>query len=190
MGCSEFAVLDVETTSGNPLEGKITEVAVIVSNGKNEIDRWSSIVNPGEPIPRFIQMLTGITNGMVKNAPEFDAFAPQLFELVSNRTIVAHNYRFDMTVLEQEFGRLGMEFGGNVLCTEKISRQIVPDCEHYNLVSLCHHLEIPFKGHHRAMNDAQATAGILHSLIEKSSITEIERMVKAWPDQSRNLKRA
>jgi DNA polymerase-3 subunit epsilon len=187
---TEFAVIDVETTSGDPLQGKITEFAVIVTNGKEEIERWSSIVDPGEPIPKFIQMLTGITNGMVRNAPKFDTCAPKLAAMITGRTIVAHNHRFDMTVLQEEFSRLGQEFASYVLCTEQLSRALVTDCEHYNLVSLSHHLNIPFKGHHRAMNDAQATASILSTIIERSGMAAITGMINYWGDQRRDLKRA
>lgn len=177
----EYAVIDVETTSGDPLAGKITEVAVIITNGQRELERWSSIVNPGEPIPKFIQMLTGITNGMVKNAPCLDECSEKLFEMLYGRTIVAHNYRFDMTVLEEEFKRMGKNFTAQVLCTENLSRMLLPDCDHYNLVSLCHYLEIPFKGHHRAMNDAQATMNILHALLRDNDQRTILASLIDWP---------
>jgi len=185
-----FAVIDVETTSGDPLDGKITEVAVIVTNGQRELERWSSIVNPGEPIPKFIQMLTGITNGMVKNAPSLDVCAEKLHEMLKGHTIVAHNFRFDMTVLEQEFSRLGKPFSTEVICTEALCRKALPDCEHYNLVSLCHYLDIPFKGHHRAMNDAQATMNILHKVLARCTAQELEQATFFWPLPKKNLKRA
>lgn len=187
---TEFAVIDVETTSGDPLQGKITEIAVIITDGKEEKERWSSIIDPGEPIPKFIQMLTGITNAMVKNAPGFETCASKLRSMLADRTVVAHNHRFDMTVLQEEFGRLGQSFESNVICTEQVSRSLITDCEHYNLVSLSHHLKIPFKGHHRAMNDAQATERILHALIDLNGLSIIERFSSYWSSQNTNLKRA
>jgi len=71
--------VDLETTGGSTSEHRITEVGV-VEVGPAGVSRWSTLVDPQQPIPSFIQQLTGITNAMVRGAPTFDAIA-QTFSL-------------------------------------------------------------------------------------------------------------
>ncbi|MFM1980077.1 MAG: hypothetical protein RLZ68_1342, partial [Pseudomonadota bacterium] len=90
-----FVMLDLETTGGNAVHDRITEIAAVrVENGVETV-RWSTLVNPGVRIPPFIQSLTGITDVMVEDAPTFAKVAPKLLELLDGAVFVAHNVRFD-----------------------------------------------------------------------------------------------
>ncbi len=161
-----YAVVDVETTSGNPREGRVMEVAVVALDGKQVRLHWDSLVDPRVHIPHFVRRLTGIDPIILQDAPTFLDVARSLATITEDRIFVAHNARYDMTALEHEFARTGMVFERATLCTEQLSRQLVPRSSHYNLGSLCRYFGIPFVAKHRAPDDAEATAALLMRLID------------------------
>jgi DNA polymerase-3 subunit epsilon len=175
-----FAVLDVETTHGDPTEGRVMEVAVLVFDGGDERLRWDSLVKPRKPISPFVQRLTGIRQDMLSDAPTFFEVVRTLGTLTEDRIVVAHNVRFDMTAMEHEFARTGLVFDRPTLCTERIARQLVPGLDHYNLGSLCRHFGIPYAAAHRAMNDAEATARLLFALVDAFGHERVLQGVTGW----------
>lgn len=162
-----YAVIDVETTHGDPRLGRVIEMAVLLHDGVQVVDGWSTLVNPKDRLPGFIQRLTGIEREDLKGAPTFRQAARLLQGFTRGRTIVAHNARFDMTVLSHEFARVGLSFQRPTLCTEQLSRQLLPGLTHYNLGSLCRHLGISFQARHRARPDAEATAALFAQLMAR-----------------------
>jgi DNA polymerase-3 subunit epsilon len=161
-----FAVLDVETTEGDPSQGRVMEVAVLAVNGTEERLRWESLVHPRQRVPWFTRKLTGLEDGMLRDAPRFHEVVRTIETLTQDRIVVAHNVRFDMTALAHEFARTGLVFERATLCTERLGRRLVPQLEHYNLGSLCRYFGIPFPIAHRAMADAAATAALLASYLD------------------------
>lgn len=176
-----FAVLDVETTSGDPKEGRVMEVAVVALDGTRERMRWDSLVQPRTKVPSFIRKLTGIDNAMLQDAPSFTEVVRTLGTLTQDRIVVAHNVRFDMTALEHEFARTGLVFDRPTLCTERLARRLVPQLPHYNLGSLCRYFGIPFTAAHRALSDAEATAALLSRLVQDHGEERILEGVTSWP---------
>lgn len=165
MPLHRFAVLDVETTAGDPTEGRIMEVAVIALDGTTERLRWDSLVDPGIPVPPFMSRLTGLRSGDLAGAPRFVEVVRTLETLTQDRILVAHNARYDMTALDHEFARTGLVFGRSTLCTERLARRLMPQLPRYNLGGICRHLGIPFCAAHRALPDAEAAAALLVHLI-------------------------
>ena len=90
-----FAIIDIETTGLRAGQEKITEIAIILHDGKQIIEEFSSLVNPEKKIPHFITQLTGINDQMVSDAPRFYELARNIIELTDNATIVGHNVNFD-----------------------------------------------------------------------------------------------
>lgn len=162
---SRLAILDVETTSGDPTVGRIMEVAVIAVDEGVERLRWESLVQPRTRVPGFIRRLTGIDDGMLTEAPVFVEVVRTLQTLTQDRIIVGHNVRFDMTAIAHEFARTGLVLERPTLCTERLARRLAPGLPHYNLGSLCRHFGIHYQAAHRALNDAEATAALLQRLI-------------------------
>ena len=160
-----FAVLDVETTEGDPTRGRIMEVAVVALDGGQERLRWDSLVYPERRLSSFIQKLTGIDDYMLFDAPAFHEVVRTVETLTQDRIVVAHNVRFDMTALAHDFARTGLAFERATLCTERAARRLLPHLEHYNLGSLCRYFGIPFTTAHRALPDAEATAQLLSSYL-------------------------
>jgi DNA polymerase-3 subunit epsilon len=181
MECSRFAVLDVETTSGDPTKGRVVEVAILAMDGTSERLRWESLVQPRIPVPPFIRRLTGIDNAMLREAPSFIEVVRTLETLTQDRIVVAHNVRYDMTALEHEFARTGLVFDRPTLCTERLTRRLVPSLPHYNLGSLCRYYGIPFNAAHRALSDAEATAALLTRLLDQFGEDRILEGVTSWP---------
>lgn len=175
-----FAVMDVETTSGNPTEGRVMEVAVLALDGTRERIRWHTLIHPRAPIPGFIRRLTGIAPAMLSDAPAFVDVVRTLETLTQDRIVVAHNVRFDMTALEHEFARTGLVFDRPTLCTERLARQLVPQLPHYNLGSLCRYFGIEFRAAHRAATDAEATASLLVRMLSDFGEDRVLAHVSTW----------
>ncbi len=158
-----FAVIDLETT-GTLADGKITEVAIIVTDGEKEIERFSSLVNPERRIDPYVQRLTGITNRLVAESPRFFELAKKIVEITEGKILVAHNSGFDYPFLKQEFSQLGFKYQRQTICTVEASRAILPGHPSYSLGKLCKTIGIQVQDRHRAEGDAAATAKLLHIL--------------------------
>ncbi|GAA5235375.1 ethanolamine utilization protein [Verticiella sediminum] len=155
----DLAFVDIETTGGSAQHDRITEIAV-VRVGHDGVHEWRSFVNPGCPIPRAIQSLTGITDAMVADAPPFEALAGELVGLLSGHVFVAHNARFDYGFIKNAFARMDADFRANVLCTVRLSRRLYPQADSHSLDALIarHGLRMGEAdgGRHRALGDARA----------------------------------
>lgn len=160
-----YAIIDIETTGGNPREDKITEIAVLLHDGQRIVREFSTLVNPECRIPYNIRALTGITNEMVADAPKFFEIARDLVELTQDAIFVAHNVAFDYGFVRSEYRRLGYDYKRDQLCTVKLSRKLIPGHRSYSLGRICEELNIAINGRHRAMGDAVATAGLFDLLL-------------------------
>lgn len=181
----EFAIVDIETTGGNASDSRITEIAIIIHDGKKIIDRWESLVNPQKDIPLAIFALTGINNETVRNAPIFDAISEKVFELLSDRIFVAHNVNFDYSFVRHELEMSGFKWIAKKLCTVRAARKIKPGLSSYSLGNLCQSLNIPLENRHRAGGDTDATAILFSRLLEWDTEGEIEKMIKKTSQDQR-----
>ncbi|MFM7823386.1 MAG: exonuclease domain-containing protein [Bacteroidota bacterium] len=163
-----YAVVDLETTGSHPSHDNIIEIAVYLHDGDSVTDQFCSLLNPGHPIPPFISKLTGITNEMVADAPTFSDIAQQLSEFIKGRIFVAHNVQFDHSFLKQSLLRHGHDLEGEMLCTIKAGRALIPGLASYKLSSLCKALDIQLNNAHRAYADALATAHVLTVLNDRA----------------------
>jgi DNA polymerase-3 subunit epsilon len=140
-----YVMLDLETTGGNAVHDRITEIAAVrVENGV-ETARWSTLVNPGVRIPPFIQSLTGISDAMVADAPAFEDVASRLLELLDGAVFVAHNVRFDHGFVQNELARMDIALKVKTLCTVRLSRKLYPQHKGHGLDAILH----------RAMGDVE-----------------------------------
>ncbi len=163
-----YAIVDLETTGGQPEYDQIIEIAVYLHDGVHITGEYSTLVNPGVTIPPFISRLTRITDDMVASAPRFDEVASYIAGLFENRIFVAHNVMFDYSFLKHSLKRHGYDLENPMLCTCKTSRRLFPGHPSYSLGRLCSSLSIKLTNAHRAAADAFATTSILEMLIDKS----------------------
>ncbi|MBN4075271.1 MAG: DNA polymerase III subunit epsilon [SAR86 cluster bacterium] len=162
-----FAVIDFETTGLSPDHGdRVTEVGVVIlSNGKI-VDRYQSLINPLRPIPDFVQSLTGITNVMVRSAPDAASVMQALYDFVGDTPFVAHNASFDRKFLDAEYARAGLKRQADMVCSLLLARRMYPNMPNHKLGTLVRLLSLPSKGtYHRALADAEMTAHLLARII-------------------------
>ena len=95
-----YAIVDIETTGSYASANGITEIAIHVFDGGKVVKKFESLINPLQPIPRYIQSFTGITDEMVANAPQFDEVAEDVFNILSENIFIAHNVNFDYSFLK------------------------------------------------------------------------------------------
>lgn len=180
----EYAIVDIETTGGNASGSRITEIAIVIHDGINVIDRYETLVNPEREIPAAIFGLTGINNEMVANAPVFDAISDKVLEMLTDRIFVAHNVNFDYSFVRHQLEQAGFKWTARKLCTVRAARKIKPGLSSYSLGNLCNSLDIVLENRHRAGGDADATALLFSLLLEWDDAGEIEKMIlKTAQDQ-------
>ncbi len=160
-----YAIIDIETTGLSPANEKITEIALVLHDGKKITDTFSTLLDPEKKIPYRITRMTGISNQMVKGKPKFYEVAKQIVELTQNRILVGHNVRFDYNFLKNEFKSLGYDLSLETIDTVKLSRKLIPSRKSYSLGVLCESLGIDNKARHRALGDAMATAELFSLLL-------------------------
>ena len=134
--------------------------AVKIQDGK-VVDTYSTFINPGTPLPPVITEITGITDGMLVDAPTAKEALPQLMAYIGDAVIAAHNAKFDAGILRSELMRIGKDFSIPILDTLTLAQQLYPDFKRYNLASVCRALGVKLKYAHRAVHDAKATAECL-----------------------------
>lgn len=181
----EYAIVDIETTGGNASGSRITEIAIIIHDGKNVIDRYETLVNPQKDIPPSIFGLTGINNEMVANAPIFDDISEKVLEMLTDRIFVAHNVNFDYSFVHHQLEQAGFKWTARKLCTVRAARKIKPGLGSYSLGNLCNSLNISLENRHRAGGDADATALLFSLLLEWDDAGEIDKMLKKTAQDQR-----
>jgi len=184
---SAYAIIDIETTGLSPNTEKITEIAIIIHDGKKMIEDYSSLINPERKIPYRITQITGINNKMVEDSPKFYEIAKQIVELTQDKIIVGHNVRFDYGFLRNEFKSLGYEFKKQTLDTIKLARKLIPGQASYGLGKLCKSLGIINPDRHRAMGDAIATKDLFELLLDINDKPESVNLNGVQSDLSKSL---
>ncbi len=163
-----FVVLDLETTGGSAAEHAITEIGAVKVRGGEVLGEFQTLVNPGEPIPAFVAVLTGITNSMVATAPRLGAALPPFLEFLRGSVVVAHNAGFDISFLKAACAATGHPWPHpTVVDTVHLARGVLADDEVRNckLSTLATRFGSPVTPDHRALHDARATVHVLHALI-------------------------
>ena len=191
---SEYVVFDIETTGLSPKFNKIIEIgAVRIKDGKI-IDTFSEFVNPEVPIPYTITKLTSINDAMVLNAPTIEQVLPEFLDYVGEAVLVAHNASFDTGFVREFARRQGLEFDYTVVDTLSLAHILVPELGKYTLDRLCKQFNVSLENHHRACDDAEATARIFLKMLDMikgrgiTTINELNVMGSASPETIKKAK--
>ncbi|GAB4495676.1 MAG: exonuclease domain-containing protein [Saprospiraceae bacterium] len=172
-----YAIIDVETTGGVARHERITEIAIVLHDGKAVVDTFSTLINPERSIPWNITMVTGITDEMVAQAPKFYEVAKQIVQMTEGAVFVAHNVSFDYSFVREEFARLGFNFSRKQLCTVRLARKVFPGLPSYSLSNLKKHFGIEAERSHRALDDTLATVQIFEKILAEQSGGTIKSLV-------------
>jgi DNA polymerase-3 subunit epsilon len=178
-----LAFVDLETTGGSITKDRITEIGIILVD-ETGVHEWSRLVHPQMRIPLFIEQMTGISNAMFENAPNFEQVAQEVNALLQGKLFIAHNARFDYGFLKNEFKRLGMVFKPQVLCTVKLSRALYPQHHRHNLDSLIERHQLTVKERHRALGDAQLIYQFWQQLNQQFANDVLEQTIKKLVQRS------
>jgi DNA polymerase-3 subunit epsilon len=165
-----FVVVDLETTGGSPTGAHITEVGAVKIRGGEVIGEFQTLVNPAEPIPAFISVLTGITDQMVADSPRIDSVLPAFLEFARHSVLVAHNAPFDISFLKAAATLTGHSWPSfRVVDTAHLARQLISKDEAPNrkLSTLARLFGAATTPDHRALHDARATVDVLHGLLSR-----------------------
>ena len=161
---NSIVALDIETTGLDPDKDAIIEIGAVRFNHRRVEAEWSTLINPGRPIPPFITQLTGISDQMVREAPPVHSVLGELKNFVGDAPVLGHNVRFDLSFLRrQNILRLN-----EAIDTYELAAVLMPSAGRYNLSALGHSLNIPLPAIHRALEDARVTRGIYQRLFELS----------------------
>ena len=158
-----IAVIDFETTGVSPGQGaRATEVAIVLLEGGQVVDRFQSLMKTGVWIPSFITQLTGITNAMVNAAPDAAQVMQDAARFVGDAPMVAHNASFDSKFWQAELALAGMPAPQPFACTVLLSRRLYPEAPSHKLGTLVDYHGLPRTGQaHRALADAEMAAALL-----------------------------
>ncbi|MCM1178704.1 MAG: PolC-type DNA polymerase III [Clostridium sp.] len=190
-----YVVFDIETTGLSPKSCKIIEIgAVKIENGE-KTGEFSTFVNPGIPIPYEITKLTSITDDMVMEAPGIEVVLPEFLEFIGDSVLVAHNANFDISFIRKAAKDMGETLDSSVVDTMTLGHVLCPELGKFTLDRICKHLGIKLEHHHRAVDDAAATAEIFRKfaamLKEKGihNLDELKQFGETSPESIKKSKR-
>lgn len=165
LGATPIVVIDLETTGLHPSSDRIVEIAIVRLHPDGTVqDRWHTLVHPRRhPGPTHAHGLTMVD---IENAPFFSQIADEVGERLDGAVVAAHNVNFDASFLRYEFARLERSAPAwPLLCTVRaayrLSRVTYGRAGSRKLTDLCAREGVAHHGHHSALGDAEATAGLL-----------------------------
>ena len=173
-----YAIVDIETTGSYAAANGITEISIHVHDGSIVVEKFETLINPGQPIPYYIQVMTGITDKMVATAPTFDAVAEKIYNILHDKIFIAHNVNFDYSFVNSHLKECGFDLNSKKLCTVRLSRKIFPGFPSYSLGKLCQSLDIKINDRHRAGGDTEATVKVFELLLQNDKEQHIQKSLQ------------
>ena len=157
---NEYVVVDLETTGLDPYKGcEIIEIGITEIIDNKIVRNYSRFVKPKNQIPQFITEITNISNDMVENEESIEKVLPRFRKYIGDRTIIAHNAKFDLKFLNYYLDELGLEKIDNFICTlELLKKNKSYKGKNKKLETACAYYNIENKNAHRADSDTLATA--------------------------------
>ncbi len=186
---AEFVVFDIETTGFSPVNNRIIEIGAVKVSGGGISDRFSSFVNPDVPIPFEIEKLTGINDSMVMGAPFIEEVLPEFLAFCKDAVLVAHNANFDMSFIKENALRQNIRRQFTYVDTVGIARILLPHQAKHTLDAVAKTMGVSLENHHRAVDDAEATAEIFVKFISllKEAGADTLAKVNAMGDSSPDI---
>ncbi len=163
---SAYVVFDLETTGLSAVNNRIIEIGAVKVERGRITERFSTFVNPQEPIPFEIEQLTGISDEMVLDAPVIGDVLPDFLKFCEGCVLIAHNASFDAGFIEENCRKLGIPTDFTVGDTVAMARLLLPTLNKFKLDHVAKALNIPLNHHHRAVDDAACTAEIFVKFLE------------------------
>ncbi|NLJ79180.1 MAG: PolC-type DNA polymerase III [Tissierellia bacterium] len=171
-----YVVFDLETTGLSPMNDMIIEIGAVKIEDGVIVDEFSQLINPGRPIPLKIVNITGITDTMVEDKPKIHDVLPSFYEFIQDSVLVAHNAVFDMGFLRKQLSNIDREIENPVLDTLELAKSLFPHLKRHRLDVIAKHLDVDLINHHRAVDDARATANIFLKCLDILKDDDIDNL--------------
>ena len=171
---AKYVVFDLETTGFSNRNDAITEIGAIKVENGEIVEGFSQLINPERPIPEKIQKLTGITNEMVLDKPTISEVLPKFLDFCKDSILVAHNSDFDTGFVREKASENNLLYDFDAIDTVILSRLLMPDLKNHKLNTIAKELNVSLENHHRAVDDATATAQIFLTFISKLKAMDID----------------
>ena len=166
---SDYVLFDLETTGVSCINDEVVEISALKVRDGFVVEEFSTLVNPGMPIPPYATDINGITDDMVKDSPTFELVLGQFIEFAGNDILVGHNITsFDMKFIQRDAEKyFGKIFGNDYIDTLQLARLYLPELDHHTLSDLARYYHISTAGAHRALADCKMNQRIFESLKEE-----------------------
>lgn len=180
---SDYVIFDLETTGTNPHTDEVIEISAIKIINRKIVEEFTSLVNPGRPIPYGATRINNITDAMVREAPSFSAVLKDFLAFAGDMVLVGHNiHTFDMKFLYRDAERFyGTTIKNDYIDTLTIARMYLPQLSHHRLADLAEYYEIPSEGAHRALNDCHINQKVFEKLSKEMEIARSQAGKKLCP---------
>lgn len=153
-----YVVLDLETTGLSADYDEIIEVTCLKVNNGIIVDEINTLIKPNAPINEFITELTGITNEMVKDAPQIEDVISSIFEMISNLPLLGQSLNFDVNFLKKYSNKFNYNFDETIYCdTMMLGRRVLKELKHHRLKDYIKYFKIDVENRHRSYSDCIAT---------------------------------
>lgn len=162
----DYVVFDLETTGTSKNYDEVVEISAVKVKNHHVIDEFTTLVNPGRPIPYEASSINRIYDDMVKNSPKFDQALNDFLNFVGDAILVGHNiHSFDMKFICRDAEKYwGQTIGNDYIDTLTIARQYLPELSHHRLTDLAAYYHISSAGAHRALNDCRMNQQVFECL--------------------------
>ncbi|MBR1905494.1 MAG: topoisomerase DNA-binding C4 zinc finger domain-containing protein [Clostridiales bacterium] len=152
---SDYILFDLETTGLSTENDQVVEISALKITDGKITDEFSTLVNPGIHIPYQASSINGITDDMVKEAPDMEHALKDFISFIGDSILVGHNIkRFDLGFIQRDAVRyFGRQLTNGYVDTLILSRKYLPDLYSHSLCSLADHYDISYEGAHRALAD-------------------------------------
>ncbi len=177
----EFVAFDLETTGLSAQNDVITEIGAVIYKNGEIFDRFQSFVNPHRPLSQRVVDLTGITDAMLKDAPDIEEVLPQFLEFCGSRPLAAHNADFDVGFIMAACQKLGIAYDPTYVDTLIMAQNLLPDLKNHKLNIVADALSLPEFNHHRAVDDGVTVAHMLRRFFEMLAEQGVETLSQINP---------
>lgn len=172
----KYIVFDLETTGLSNITDNIIEIGAVKIEKGEITGTFSELIDPKMPIPENITRITGINDGMVIGKPEIDIVLKDFVEFCGEGVLVAHNADFDTGFIRTWSEKLQIDFEFSYIDTLAMSRAIMTHLKNHKLDTIANDLNVSLVNHHRAIDDATATAEIFLKFLEMLKIKGLKSL--------------
>ena len=181
----EFVAFDLETTGLSPKNDTIIEIGAVVMKNGVELDRFQTFVDPHKSLTKEITDLTGITDDMVKGAPDITEVLPEFVKFVGNRVLVAHNADFDTAFIREACKKQGIPYTFTSADTLVLSQNLMTKLNKHKLNIVANALSLPEFNHHRAADDSVTCGLIMAKFMEMLEERDIHTLQQINPSMEK-----